>query len=183
MSSMPKHDDRQAGQVQLHHGFTDREAFEGGGRFRDDDRVPLGDLLVAVVRGRGDDVARRIDCGRRRLERLPVDARDLMILEPMLVTAQAFLQPQRGLIGAGIGVGGKRVCFEHDAGIEVNHAFGAEAESLFADGDVPREAAVEILGGGLHQALIDARAQRRADVDVLARDAKRHDRPPMSAGR
>ena len=98
-----------------------------------------------------------------------------MILEPPLVAAQPLLDAHRGLIGAGIGVGGDRFGLQHDAGIEMDHAFGAEAESLLADGHVAGIAAVEIFCGGLGDALVDAPAQRLADVDVLARDAKRHD--------
>jgi hypothetical protein len=35
----------------------------------------------------------------------------------------------------------------------------------------------------LHEACTDARTQRLADSDILARDPKRHDRPPNNAGR
>src|SRR5262249_39749226 len=73
--------------------------------------------------------------------------------------------------------------FEHDARVEMHHAFGAETEPLPADGDVPGKPAVEIFGHGLGDARVDTLTQRSADVDVLARDAKWHDRPPMTAAR
>jgi hypothetical protein len=103
-----------------------------------------------------------------------------MVLEPPLVAAQALLDSHRRLVGAGIGVSRKGLRFERDAGIEMDRAFGAKAEALLADGDVTGKTAVEILGGRLGDPLIDARAQRLADVDVLARHAKRHARPPLT---
>jgi hypothetical protein len=107
----------------------------------------------------------------------------LVILEPMLVAAQPLFKPQGGLIGTGISIRRKCVGFEHNAGIEMNHAVGAETETLLADGDVAGKSTVEILRRHLRDARIDARAQRLPDVDILARDAKRHDRPPMTSGR
>ena len=56
----------------------------------------------------------------------------------------------------------------------MDDAFGAKAEPILADRDMTREAAVEILDGGLGDAGIDARTQRLADIDVLARHPKRH---------
>src|SRR5262249_35743512 len=80
-----------------------------------------------------------------------------------------------------MGIRRERVGFEHDARVEMNHALGAETEPLPADGDVPGKSAVEIFGHRLCDARIDALTQRFADVDVLARDAKWHDRPPTTA--
>ena len=82
-----------------------------------------------------------------------VEARHLMILEPTLVTAQPLLDAQGRLVGAGIGVGRKRVGFKHDTRIEMDQALGAEAEPLLADGDVAGKSAVEILGRRLREAL------------------------------
>src|SRR5262245_35379988 len=65
----------------------------------------------------------------------------------------------------------------------MHHAFGVETESLPADGDMPGKPAVEIFRQRLCDARIDALAQCFADVEVLARDAKWHDRPPMTAAR
>src|SRR6267154_1687341 len=78
-------------------------------------------------------------------EGLAVAARDLMVLEPALVAAQPLLDMHGRSIGAGIGVGRERVGLQHDPGIKMDHAFGAKAESLLADGDVPGKSAVEIL--------------------------------------
>src|SRR5262245_44282469 len=69
---------------------------------------------------------------------------------------------------------------QHDAGIEMHHAFGAEAERLLADRDVAGIAAVEILVDRFRNPRADPGAQRLADVDVLARDAKRHGPPPVA---
>ena len=76
-----------------------------------------------------------------------------MVLEPALVAAQPLLQPHRRLVGAGIGVGGQRIGFQHDAGIEMDHALRAEAEPFLADGDVAGKPAVEILGRGVRDPL------------------------------
>ena len=62
----------------------------------------------------------------------------------------------------------------------MDDALGAEAEALLADGHVAREAAVEILCGRFGDPRVDAVTQCLADVDVLTRDAKRHDRPPRN---
>ena len=97
-----------------------------------------------------------------------------MILQPPLVAAQPLFDALGGLVGAGIGIGRHRLRFQHDAGIEMDHAFGAEAEAVLADGHVTGIAAVEIFRGRFGDPLVDAAAQRLADVDVLARNAKRH---------
>src|SRR5262249_62288123 len=94
--------------------------------------------------------------------------------------ARPPLQPHRRLVGAGIGIGRERLGLQHDPGIEVDHAFRAEPETLLADGDVAGEPAVEIFGGGVRDPLIDARAQRLTDIYVLARNAKRHGRPRIT---
>src|SRR3981189_776222 len=64
-----------------------------------------------------------VDCGVRRL-----GASGGPALQPALVAAQALLDAQRGLVGARIGVRRHAVGVQRDAGIEVNGAFGAEAE-------------------------------------------------------
>src|SRR5262249_3449280 len=103
-----------------------------------------------------------------------------MLLEAALVAAQPLFDARGRLVGAGIGGSGHRLGFQHDAGIEMDHAFGAKAEALLADGDVTGKAAVEIFRRGLGYACVDTRTQRLADLDILAGDAKRHDRPPQS---
>src|SRR5579864_1067644 len=127
--------------------------------------------------GGRDDVAWRLD--RARLRRRPVRCNRLVILEPALVTAQPLLDPLRRLVGAGIGIRRHGFGFEHDAGIEMDHAFGPEAEAFLADRDMAGKAAVEIFCGGFRDPLADARTQGLAYVNVPARDAKRHDRPPL----
>src|SRR5205823_298623 len=142
--------------------LTDRESFICRSRFGDDYRVPPAVFFLTIVLGRRDDVSRRID----RAAVAAIVAPRLMLAQPPFIAAQPSLQALRGLICAGIGIGGKRLDFEHDAGIEMDHAFGTEAKSLLADGDVAGETAVEIFGGSLCNPLIDPRAQRGADVDV-----------------
>src|SRR5216683_4509217 len=96
------------------------------------------------------------------------------ILAAPLVAAQPLLDADRRLIGAGIGIGRKRIHLEYNPGIEMDDAFRAKAEPILADGGVAGKAAVEILGGSFRYPGGDARPQRLADVDVLARHAKRH---------
>src|SRR5207244_4401286 len=69
-----------------------------------------------------------------------------------------------------------------DAGIEMQRAFGAETEAVPADRRVAGIAAVEELARRLGDAIGDPPAQRFADVDVLARHAKRHELLPAPAG-
>jgi poly(A) polymerase len=64
--------------------------------------------------------------------------------------------------------------FEQRAGIEMQHAFGTEPESILADGGVAGIAAAEIFRGGFFDAAADALTQCRADADVSARNAQRH---------
>ena len=61
----------------------------------------------------------------------------------------------------------------------MDDAFGAEAEAFLADGDMAGKSAVEILGGGFCYPFVYARAQSLAEVDILARHAKRHGVPPV----
>jgi hypothetical protein len=58
----------------------------------------------------------------------------------------ALLDAACALIGAGIGIGRKRLGFEHDAGIEMDRRTRCGSRSLLADGDVTGKAAVEIFG-------------------------------------
>ena len=51
-------------------------------------------------------------------------------------------------------------------------AFGAETKTVPRQGQVPGIAAVEILGHGLGDAVVDAIAQGRADIEVLSGNAK-----------
>ncbi len=58
------------------------------------------------------------------------------VLAPALVPAQPLFDAHGRLIGADISICRERVSLEHNAGIEMDHALGAEAESLPAYGDV-----------------------------------------------
>ena len=95
-------------------------------------------------------------------------------LEPAFVPAQSPLDALRRPIGTGISVAVERIRFEHHAGIQVDHAFGAKPEALFADGDVPGKAAIEEFGRRLRNTRVDPRTQLLADIHVLTGDPKRH---------
>src|SRR3981081_2371002 len=97
-------------------------------------------------------------------------------LQPALVAAQALLDAQRGLVGARIGVRRHAVGVQRDAGIEMDGAFGAEAEAFLADRHVARIAAVEIFFHGLGDAGIHAVAQGLAAVENDNRYADRTQR-------
>src|SRR4051812_13707365 len=95
MSSGPEDHARRAAHVEFHYGFADRKPFQGGRRFGDDDRVPLRRLLFAVVLGRGNDIARSAGwsaIGRTIVRRTAARTRHLMILQPVLVAAQALFK-------------------------------------------------------------------------------------------
>src|SRR5205814_6375530 len=141
------------------------------GRFRDNDRVVGGDFVVAFRR-RLDDIAwriqrRRIHLGKRRGSRVGLAGR--AILETALVTAQAFLDHQQRLVGAGIGVGGIGIGLEGDSGIQMQRAVGAEAETILAQRDMAGVIAIEIFAQDFVGALADAPAQRVADTDAFSR--------------
>src|SRR5262249_48829362 len=64
--------------------------------------------------------------------------------------------------------------FQHDPGIEMDHAFAAESEAFLADRHMAREAAIEVFRGGLADPAADALPQGFPNIDILARNAKRH---------
>ncbi len=193
VSSVPKHAHRYARHVEFHDRFADGKAAYAGHRFRDHGGTAfrrLGDgarrryrLVHVLHRLRILNVG--LDSGCRAVRhgavvqpfgvramcgRLAVAVRRLMLLEPALVATQAFLDAQRCQVRAGIGIDGMRVGLEHDAGIEMDHALGEETIAFSSDGDVTGKTAVEIFFGRLGHATADARAQRFAHVDILARD-------------
>src|SRR5262245_16815538 len=105
----------------------------------------------------------------------------LAILAPALVAAQPFFDAHGRLIGADIGIRRERVSLEHNAGVEMDHAFRSKAEPVPAYGDMSGKTAVEVFGHRFGYTRIDALAQRLADSDVFARHAKWHDRPSDAA--
>ena len=83
------------------------EPLQRRGRLGNDDRAIGGNLLVAL--------GRRLDHIARRIEHRPADFRQRLggiglagraVLQPALVAAQALLDHQQRLVGAGIGIGG-----------------------------------------------------------------------------
>src|SRR5256885_15397488 len=98
-----------------------------------------------------------------------------------LVSAQLLLDADSRLLGARICIGRHGISLKHDAGIEVHDTFGSEAETFLRDRHMPGIPTIEEFGGHLGDARIDLRTQRFSHVDVLARDAKRHVRPPLCA--
>src|SRR5882672_1238152 len=171
-----EHDAGGAGQVQFHDGFADRKPLQRRRRFRDDDRVVGGDLVIAFRR-RLDDIAwrierRRVHLRKRRGSGIGLAGRT--ILETALVAAQPFLDHQQRLIGTGIGVGGIGIRLERDSGIQMQRAIGAETETILAQRDVAGIIAVEIFAQDFVGALADATAQRVADIDAFSRNPKSH---------
>ena len=65
-------------------------------------------------------------------------ALSLMAFAAAFVAAQPFFDADRRLVGAVIGVGRHAFRFEQRAGIEMQHAFGAEPESVLANGGVAK---------------------------------------------
>src|SRR2546423_14998142 len=102
-----------------------------------------------------------------------------MVLEAALAAAQALLEAHCVLIRARIGIRRIRFGMQHNAGIEVDGAFGTETEALLLHRDMAGIAAVEILAERLDNAGADALAQCSTNVEILSRDAKRHDLPPL----
>src|ERR1051326_4001714 len=110
-----------------------------------------------------------------------VHARRLAVFLAALVAAELLLDADRRLIGARVGVGRHRFSLEGDTGIEMQRTLGPEAESVLLDRHVAGISAVEGFLERLDEPGIHPLAQGRADVEVLARDAKRHgDRPHFS---
>src|SRR5262245_9131049 len=175
VSGVTEHENRRARHVKFQRRFADRKTFQGWRRLGNDSRIVLRGLLIG--RSTGNQRGRPVD--GTAIEHFPIGARGMAILAPTLVTAQPLFDAQGRLIGAGIGIRRERVSFEHNARVEMHHALGSETESLPAYGDVPGKTTVEVFGHGVREARIDAPAQRLADLDVLARDAKWHDRPQM----
>src|SRR5580698_3644 len=66
-----------------------------------------------------------------------VDSAMMTGVKPAMIAAQPLLDPQRRLVGAGIGVWRHAFGVERDLGIEMDDAFGAEAETVPRQGQVP----------------------------------------------
>src|SRR6185369_13860458 len=98
----------------------------------------------------------------------------LAVLATAFVAAQSLLDMERRLFGALIGVGCHAFRFELRAGIQMQHAIGAETETVAAHGGVSRITTAKILGRRLGYAIGDALLQRAADVDVLSGNTQRH---------
>jgi len=64
----------------------------------------------------------------------------------------------------------------------MDHAFGAEAETFFADGHVAGKAAVEIFARGFGDPRIDAGPQGLTDVEVFSRGISAWEGSPISTG-
>src|SRR4051812_6995045 len=118
-----------------------------------------------------DDVAWRIDRGAVAVAVL---ARRMMIFQASLVAPQPLLDPQRGLIGARIGIRRIGVGVQGHAGIEMDRAFGVEAEAFLLHRDMAGISAVEILAQRLRDTGAHALAQGLTDVEIFSRDAKWH---------
>ena len=80
----------------------------------------------------------------------------LMPFAAPLVTAQPFFDVGGGLIGAVIWIGRHAFRFKQRARIQMQHEFGAETESVLADGGVAGIAAAEIFGRGFLDAPADS---------------------------
>src|SRR3569832_2874262 len=77
----------------------------------------------------------------------------LAALAAALVAPQPVFDPQRRLIGAFILGGRLPLGLDRGAGIQVQHAFGAEAEAILADGGETRIPASEIFRRRLFAAI------------------------------
>ena len=111
----------------------------------------------------------------------PVATLGAVLLETAMIAAQPFLNPQRRLVGAGIGVGRTGLGVQRDLRIEMNGALGAKPDAIPRHRDVAGLSTVKILTQCFADACIDALAQRFADVEILARNAKCHGRLRRSA--
>src|ERR1700704_638309 len=170
-----EHDAGSPGQIELHDRLADRKPLQRRGGLGDDDRAVGGDLVV--LGGRLDYIARRVQRRRSYLgERCGgcVGLAGGAVLQAALVAAQALLDHHKRLVGAGIGVGGVRICFQRNPGIKMQRAVGAEAEAVLAQRDVAGIVAVEIFSQDFIGALADARTKRFANTDALPGDSKGH---------
>src|SRR5215475_4035877 len=84
-----KYHDPGTGHVQLRDRLADRQLFQRGGRFGDDNGIEFVRILAALVFGSCDHVAWRVDFGRE-LAWHTIRARDLAALKPAVVTPQAL---------------------------------------------------------------------------------------------
>jgi hypothetical protein len=104
-----------------------------------------------------------------------------MAFQPLLVAAQALLDPLGGLIEAAIGVLGRARGFERHAGGQVEHAIGPEARSVPGDGHMAGIAAVEIFRQGARHAVEDLGPEGFADIEILTGYPQRHATLPFRA--
>src|SRR3569833_549916 len=98
----------------------------------------------------------------------------LAVLAAALVSPQPLFDAQRRLIGAFIRVGRLPLGLDRGAGIQVQHAFGAETEAVLAHGGEARMPASEIFRRRLFDAIADPFLQRQPDADVFSGNPQRH---------
>src|SRR5271169_5595412 len=103
------------------------------------------------------------------------------ILESPMVAAQTFFDPKHGLIGAGVGVVGAAFGVQRDFRVQVHVTLCAKPRTLALHRDMPGISAVEIFAHGLADSRDNALAQRFADIQILARNAKCHGGSPLQA--
>ena len=152
---------RRAGQIEVEHRGRNRETAQPRRRLGDDGGAEFG-RGVALLIGRLEHLIGHHF--RRGLVAVPV----MMALQPLLVAAQTLFESLGRLVEGGVGLLCAAVGLKDDAGGEMQAAIGAIARALGRDRDMAADAAVEIFRGGLLETLRDMRAQRFADIDVLA---------------
>src|SRR5256885_16239438 len=94
--------------------------------------------------GGGDDVTLRVQ--RFGIVGVSVGT-PLVALEAAFVATQPFLNPLGRDVSAGVRIGSERFRFENDAGVEMNHAFGAETKCFLGNHHMARKSTVEIFSG------------------------------------
>ncbi len=90
-----------------------------------------------------------------------------MTFQPHFVPAKPSLDPQSGLIGAGIGIVGIALDMQDLAGIQINCALGAKARTFSTDRDVARLTAVEIFADSFPDAVVNTGTQCVANINVF----------------
>ena len=104
----------------------------------------------------------------------------MIVAQPALVAAQLFRQPLGGGIERDIVIGRRPATVDDDAAPDMQRQLGGDQVRLAGKDGMRLDRGSEIFSEQRFELSFDMRAQRLADIDLLARDRQLHGSAPFS---